>query len=141
MVVIRFSKYRTSHFHFHIARATTPDAVCADGPIPIEDQWPMHVDPNFLVWKRGLVFRRYFGVRKKVKEGIDEHEYDAAVDEAIARLPLIDRYFERGKTTLAMGKYPRGPGDDWPYLVLCIAVVLGSFLAGAWLLGWIFRLL
>ena len=139
IIVIRFNKDRTSHFHFHIARATTPDAIWADAPIPVEDQWPMHVRPNYLVWKRGLVFRHWFGVRKKAREGIEEREYDAAVVEAVARLPLIDRYFERGTTTLAMGKYPRGPADDWPYRSLCITVVLGTLFAGACVLGWIIR--
>ena len=139
IVVIRFNKNRTSHFNFHIARATKPEAKWGAGTIPIEDQWPLHVDPNFLVWKRGLVFRRYFGVRKTAKEGIEEREYDAAVEEAVARLPVIDRYFERGRTTLAMEKYPQGPADDWSYRGLCIAVVLGTFLSAVWAVGWIVR--
>ena len=139
MVVIRFNKNRTSHFNFHIARAVSEETVWGSRLITPEDQWPTDVDPNYLVWKRGWVFRRYFGVRKKAREGIEEREYDAAVEEAVASLRWVDGYFEKGRTKLAMEKYPQGIADDLPYIGLCITVVLGPLLGGVWMLGWIFR--
>ena len=137
--MIRFNKNRTSHFNFHIARVISEQTVWGTEAVPPHAQWPSQVDPNYLVWRREWVFRHWFGVRKKAREGITEQEYDGAVNEAIARLPVIDRYFQSGKTTLAMAKYPQGPTDDLAYLGLCIAVVLGVFFGGLWVVGWMVR--
>jgi hypothetical protein len=123
----------------HVARAISEKTVWGTESVPLDAQWPYQVDPNYLVWRRGWVFRHWFGVGKKAREGISEQEYDDAVKVAIARLPSIDRYFERGKTTLALAKYPQGPTDDLAYFGLCIAVVLGIFFGGLWVVGWLVR--
>jgi hypothetical protein len=140
LLEVRFNKNRTSHFHFHIALVTAESTVRRK-LIPIDDQWPIDVDANFVVWRRGLVFRRWFGVKKYAREGISGAEYDASVMQAIETLPMIERYFARGRRTLAMEKFPQGLSDDLPYLFLCFVAVVGTFCALLWVAGWTWRLL
>jgi len=139
IIEIPFNKNRTSHFCLHFARATGEPVAWIKGPVPIEDQWAMHVDPNFVLFRQGFLFRYRFGVRKYAREGISEAEYDAAVMKAVESLPIIERYFEKGKTTLAMRKFPDGPGDNLAYAGLCIGVVLGTFYAVLWVVGYLVR--
>ena len=138
LIEVRFNKNRTSHFHFHIALAKEGSVVWNQS-IPLDDMWPVDADPNFIVWRRRLVFRRWFGVRKYARQGITEQEYDAAVQEAIGYLPMIERYFRDGTRTLAMGRYPQGVGSELAYVGLCAISVLGPFIALAWLAGWLWR--
>jgi hypothetical protein len=139
IIQIPFNKNRTSHFCLHFARTTGESVPWFNGPLAPEDQWAWHVDPNFQLFKLRLVFRYRFGVRKYARQGITDAEYDAAVMEAVENLPLIERYFETGKTTLAMHKYPEGPGEGLVYFALCAAVLLGGFYALLWLVGFLVR--
>ena len=138
LIEIRFNKDRTSHFHFYIARATGESTIWRK-PVPIEDQWPIDVKPSFLVWRRGRVFRHWFGVKKYAREGITEQEYDDAVRVAIAYVPMIERYFLRGTRTLAMEKFPQGITDDLAYWGLCAGVILGPVFLAIWTAGWVVR--
>lgn len=139
LIEVTFSKYRTSHFRFHIAIAREGASVWKTSK-PVEDMWSLDVDPNFLVWRRGLVFRRWFGVRKYARQGITEQEYDAAVQQAIDYLPMIERYFRHGsRSLLAMAKYPQGLKDDLAYWGWCAVGVLAPAYAMVWALGWLWR--
>ena len=137
IIEIGFSKNRTSHFCLHIAQAT--GKTVWKTVQTLEEQWPLDVDPNFVVFRRGLVFRRWFGVRKYAREGISEAEYDSAVKEAIGGLPMIERYFAQGKTTLAMEKFPQGLTDDLGYIGLCFFAVVGTCFSLIWVAGWLWR--
>jgi hypothetical protein len=139
IIEIAFNKNRTSHFCMHVAQATGKSVWKTVQTL--EEQWPLDVDPNFMVFRRGLVFRRWFGVRKYAREGISEAEYDVAVKQAVDYLPVIERYFATGKTTLAMAKFPQGPWDDMRYVGLCLAAVVGALFALLWVAGWLWRYL
>jgi hypothetical protein len=138
LIEVRFNKYRTSHFNFHIAHVTSEKTVWKD-PKPMEQQLPFDVDPNFVVWRRGLVFRRWFGVKKYAREGIRDEEFDTAVRQALGYLPMIEAYFQRGNRTLAMEKYPQGLRDDLAYWSVCTFAVIGSIWGLVWGVGWLWR--
>ena len=124
-------------FCLHIAQAT--GKTVWKTVQTLEEQWPLDVEPNFKVYRRGLVFRHRFGVRKYAREGISAAEYDEAVKQAIDCLPVIERYFATGKTTLAMEKFPQGPLDDLGYIGLCSLAVVGTSFTLIWVAGWLWR--
>jgi hypothetical protein len=139
LIEIPFNKNRTSHFCLHFARFTGTPAPSWAGNLAPDDRCVWHIVPNYQLFRRPLIFRYRFGVRKYAREGITEAEYDAAVMAAVESLPLVERYFSKGKTTLAMHKYPDGLRDNLGYVGLCITVVLGSVYAAIWTVGFLVR--
>ena len=131
VLVIHFNKNRTSHFHFHVARSAEPKA----DPW----RWPWNVRPNFVVWRRGLIYRRWFGVRKRAREGISADEYAAAVRVAIQRLEVVERVLATNQRSLYVEEFPQGIRESVAYGTWCLLSVLVPLYAAAWLLGWIWR--
>ena len=131
IVAIYFNKNRTSHFHFHVARSAQP--------LPTPVQWPWSVRPNFVVWRRGLIYRRWFGVRKRARDGISADEYDAAVRVAIRRLEVVERVLATNRGSLYVEEFPQGLRESLPYWTWCLLSVLVPLYAVAWALGWLWR--
>ena len=131
VVVIHFNKYRTSRFHFHIARSARA--------IEASMRWPWNVRPNFVVWRRGLIYRRWFGVRKRAREGIGEPEYADAVRIAVRRLAVVERVLETRRRSLFVEEFPQGLREGLAYWAWCLASVVVPGCAAAWLVGWLWR--
>ncbi len=139
LIEIQFHKDRLSRFRLNLASAAGGEWPWPQAPIPLEDQWTAHVFPNYYFTDRGLVFRRWFGVRKLARQGITEGEYDAAVDKVIRLLPQVDRLFATGRPSRRMQRMPEGALRFLAYAGQCLLAVVIPVYFAAWLVGWLVR--
>jgi hypothetical protein len=131
VLVIHFNKNRPSHFHFHVARASLVEGA--------SKRFPAGIEPNFVVWRRGLIYRRWFGVKKFAREGISAEEYAAAVRASMRRLDVVERVLESGKRSLYVEEFPQGWREALGYWAFCLLTVLLPVCAAVWLGGWFWR--
>ena len=141
LVELHFDKNLRSQFRLNVGVATKPFVMPFGGRVvpPEEQSVSQTGNPFFILWRRGLIFRHWFGVPKLAKDGVSEAEFDAAVNPAIKLLPQIERLFETGKASRNMVRYPQGPLEGWGYVALCAITVLIPFSAMLWIVGWISR--
>ncbi len=127
IVEIHFNKNRTSHFQLHFA-VTRQEL---DGV--------RQVLPRFCLVRRRWATYGWFGVRKTASEGIAEVEYDAAVEEAIRLLPVVERTLSNGRDGYHVVRNPESAAGYFAHLGLLLVVFATPFLFLAWLLGWLYR--
>ena len=72
---------------------------------------------HFYLTRWGLPLRRWFGVRKKVRDGITAAEYEAAVRLAMDCLPQVERLFATGKRSWRMAEMPEPRWVGWFQMV------------------------